>query len=173
MILIRDVCVGLASRSCERAYPFHARSRKGEAGHHSPFRLPVSRARVHHDSCHGDALARQDGGCRETSNRRQPGPRSKCLDAPAPLALSRHGRDQCHPSHCTFFGKECGTAMTPTRTKPTGCGPSSSGAGRDIPLPGIISGAFIWPIERSAAHSLTNQYGGFRVRQHLVCHTAD
>ena len=29
------------------------------------------------------------------------------------------------------------------------------------------------PLFERSAHSLTNQYGGFRVRQHLVCHTAD
>ena len=40
--------------------------------------------------------------------------------------------------------------------------------GRDLHL----LGAFIRPTERFA-RSLKNQYGGFRQRQHLVCHTAD
>ena len=37
---------------------------------------------------------------------------------------------------------------------------------------GETTGAFIRPTERFA-RSLKNQYGGFRQRQHLVCHTAD
>ena len=44
-------------------------------------------------------------------------------------------------------------------------------ASSDPSFAGVVSRR-VRPILRSA-HSLTNQYGGFRVGEHLVCHTAD